>query len=93
MRNLTAEDERYMWRCIQLARCGEAGASPNPMVGAVVVNKGRIIGEGYHRKCGGPHAEVNAIRSVRQPELLAETPWTFAKRLNFQVKAKSTLQL
>lgn len=73
MRNLTAEDERYMWRCIQLARCGEAGAAPNPMVGAVVVNKGRIIGEGYHRKCGGPHAEVNAIRSVRQPELLAES--------------------
>ena len=70
---MTTEDERYMRRCIQLARCGEAGAAPNPMVGAVVVWQGQIIGEGYHRKCGGPHAEVNAIRSVRQPELLQES--------------------
>lgn len=66
-------DENYMRRCIQLARCGQAGAAPNPMVGAVVVHDGRIIGEGYHRRCGGPHAEVNAIRSVRQPELLCES--------------------
>lgn len=56
-----------MRRCIQLARCGCEGAAPNPMVGAVVVCEGRIIGEGYHRKCGGPHAEVNAIASVRDP--------------------------
>ncbi len=62
-----------MRRCIQLARCGEAGAAPNPMVGAVVVWQGRIIGEGWHRRCGGPHAEVNAIRSVQRPELLAES--------------------
>ena len=61
---MTTEDERYMRRCIQLARCGEAGAAPNPMVGAVVVWQGQIIGEGYHRKCGGPHAEVNAIRAA-----------------------------
>ena len=73
MINMTTEDERYMRRCIQLARCGEAGAAPNPMVGAVVVWQGQIIGEGYHRKCGGPHAEVNAIRSVRQQELLQES--------------------
>lgn len=63
-------DERYMRRCLQLARLGEQGAAPNPMVGAVVVCDGCIIGEGYHRKCGGPHAEVNAIASVRDEALL-----------------------
>ena len=62
-----------MERCLQLARCGEYGAAPNPMVGAVIVHKGRIIGEGYHHHCGGPHAEVNAIRSVKQPELLPQS--------------------
>ena len=61
---------KYMRRCIQLALCGEAGAAPNPMVGAVVVCDGRIIGEGYHRRCGGPHAEVNAIASVRDRQML-----------------------
>ena len=63
-------DERYMRRCLQLARCGRLGAAPNPMVGAVVVCDGRIIGEGYHQRCGEAHAEVNAIRSVCEPELL-----------------------
>ena len=66
-------DEKYMRRCLQLAKCGEEGAAPNPMVGAVVVYDGRIIGEGYHQHCGGPHAEVNAIRSVRNPELLSRS--------------------
>ncbi len=66
-------NEKYMQRCIQLARNGITGAPPNPMVGAVIVHNGTIIGEGYHRRCGGPHAEVNAIRSVRQPELLTES--------------------
>lgn len=61
------EDEKYMRRAIQLAKCGEAGTAPNPMVGAVIVREGRIVGEGYHRKYGGPHAEVNAVRSVRIP--------------------------
>ncbi len=62
-----------MQRCLQLARCGEAGAAPNPMVGAVIVCDGRIIGEGYHRRCGGPHAEVNAINSVRDKHLLSRS--------------------
>ena len=62
-----------MWRCIQLAKCGTVGAPPNPMVGAVIVYKDKIIGEGYHRRCGGPHAEVNAIRSVRNESLLKES--------------------
>ena len=65
-------DERYMARCLQLARCGRAKADPNPMVGAVIVHDGTIIGEGYHRQCGGPHAEVNAIRSVSDEHLLGE---------------------
>lgn len=64
---------KYMQRCIQLAKCGEMGASPNPMVGAVIVHNDRIIGEGYHRRCGGPHAEVNAIRSVRDESLLKDS--------------------
>lgn len=59
------EDERYMARALQLARHGELSTAPNPMVGAVIVYDGRIIGEGWHRKYGGPHAEVNAVRSVR----------------------------
>lgn len=53
-----------MRRCIQLARNGTYGAPPNPMVGAVLVHEGRILGEGYHVHCGQAHAEVNAIRSV-----------------------------
>ena len=62
-----------MRRCIQLAKCGEMGAPPNPMVGAVIVHDNKIIGEGYHRRCGGPHAEVNAIRSVRDESLLKDS--------------------
>lgn len=66
-------DERYMARCLQLAMNGRFGASPNPMVGAVIVHEGKIIGEGYHRQCGGPHAEVNAVRSVKDERLLRES--------------------
>ena len=69
----TANDIKFMQRCIQLARCGEAGAPPNPMVGAVVVCDGLIIGEGYHCRCGGPHAEVNAIGSVKEKHLLSRS--------------------
>ena len=59
------QDEKYMRRCLQLARHGAFTTAPNPMVGAVIVHEGRIIGEGWHRRYGGPHAEVNAVRSVR----------------------------
>ncbi|MCR5152599.1 MAG: bifunctional diaminohydroxyphosphoribosylaminopyrimidine deaminase/5-amino-6-(5-phosphoribosylamino)uracil reductase RibD [Prevotella sp.] len=54
-----------MQRCLQLARMGIQEARPNPMVGAVIVADGRIIGEGYHVRCGEGHAEVNAFASVR----------------------------
>lgn len=60
-----SEDEKYMQRCIQLAANGIQGARPNPMVGSVIVAKNRIIGEGYHVRCGEGHAEVNAFASVR----------------------------
>lgn len=63
------EDKIYMQRALQLALCGEAAAAPNPMVGAVIVADGRIIGEGWHRRCGGPHAEVNAVNSVSERDL------------------------
>lgn len=60
------DEEKYMRRALQLAAGGEGRVAPNPMVGAVVVAQGKIIGEGYHRTYGGPHAEVNAIASVRE---------------------------
>ena len=59
-------DKDYMLRAIQLAQKGEGWTNPNPMVGAVIVKDGRIIGEGYHRKCGELHAERNAIASLTE---------------------------
>ena len=56
--------EVYMHRCLQLAALGTGHVAPNPMVGAVLVHDGRIIGEGYHREFGKAHAEVNCIESV-----------------------------
>jgi riboflavin biosynthesis protein ribD len=66
-------EEKYMARCIELARGGEGNTAPNPMVGAVIVHKGKIIGEGFHRKCGEAHAEVNAVASVRDEALLRDS--------------------
>lgn len=59
-------DQEYMLRAIQLAKKGEGWTNPNPMVGAVIVKDGRIIGEGYHKKCGELHAERNAIVSLTE---------------------------
>lgn len=61
-----------MRRAIELAAMGMGNVSPNPLVGAVVVHKGKIVGEGYHQKFGEAHAEVNAIQSVANPEILPE---------------------
>ena len=58
------KDIMYMHRCLQLAEYVRYGAKPNPMVGAVIVAGDRIIGEGYHERCGQGHAEVNAFASV-----------------------------
>ena len=69
MENLQiSTDEKFMHRCLQLAANGIRGARPNPMVGAVIVADGRIIGEGYHVRCGEGHAEVNAFASVRSED-------------------------
>ncbi|MEZ4988103.1 MAG: bifunctional diaminohydroxyphosphoribosylaminopyrimidine deaminase/5-amino-6-(5-phosphoribosylamino)uracil reductase RibD [Saprospiraceae bacterium] len=61
-------DERFMKRCFDLARLGAGTASPNPMVGAVLVYKDRIIGEGFYPRDGSAHAEVRAVNSVRQED-------------------------
>ena len=60
--------ETYIHRCLELAKLGAGHVAPNPMVGAVLVHEEKIIGEGYHQKYGGPHAEVNCINSVRQQD-------------------------
>lgn len=59
-----------MYRCLQLANNALGNTYPNPLVGSVIVYKGKIIGEGYHRKAGEPHAEINAINSVKDKSLL-----------------------
>jgi diaminohydroxyphosphoribosylaminopyrimidine deaminase / 5-amino-6-(5-phosphoribosylamino)uracil reductase len=65
--------EDFMRRCLELAQMGKGNVAPNPMVGAVIVHEGKIIGEGYHQQYGGPHAEVNAIRSVDDQSLLSQS--------------------
>ncbi len=65
-------DEQMMHRCLQLAALGKGKVAPNPMVGAVIVHNEKIIGEGYHEQFGGPHAEVNAVNSVENHEILKE---------------------
>jgi len=62
--------EKYMKRCIQLAQNGLGTTYPNPLVGSVIVYNGQIIGEGWHKKSGEAHAEVNAINSVKDKSLL-----------------------
>jgi diaminohydroxyphosphoribosylaminopyrimidine deaminase/5-amino-6-(5-phosphoribosylamino)uracil reductase len=57
-----------MQRCIQLAQLGAGYVAPNPMVGAVLVHNGRVIGEGYHQVYGQPHAEVNCLASVKEED-------------------------
>ncbi|MBQ7232057.1 MAG: bifunctional diaminohydroxyphosphoribosylaminopyrimidine deaminase/5-amino-6-(5-phosphoribosylamino)uracil reductase RibD [Bacillales bacterium] len=59
-------DEQYMEYALNLAKKGEGHVAPNPMVGAVIVKNGRIIGEGYHEKYGEAHAEVNAIQRATE---------------------------
>lgn len=65
--------ETFMLRCLQLAENGFGLTEPNPYVGAVIVHQGVIIGEGFHERFGGPHAEVNAIAAVADKNLLKES--------------------
>ncbi|SFZ92180.1 diaminohydroxyphosphoribosylaminopyrimidine deaminase / 5-amino-6-(5-phosphoribosylamino)uracil reductase [Flaviramulus basaltis] len=64
--------ETYIKRCIEIAKNGLGNTRPNPMVGSVIVHNNKIIGEGYTSKYGGNHAEVNAINSVVNKNLLKE---------------------
>jgi len=66
-------DEIYMRRCFELACHGLGSTRTNPLVGSVIVHNNRIIGEGFHHEYGGPHAEVNAIRSVADKSVLSES--------------------
>jgi diaminohydroxyphosphoribosylaminopyrimidine deaminase/5-amino-6-(5-phosphoribosylamino)uracil reductase len=65
--------ENYIKRCILLAKNGLGTTYPNPLVGSVIVYEGKIIGEGWHRKSGEPHAEVHAINSVKHKSLLSKS--------------------
>jgi len=65
--------QKYISRCIELAKNGLGTTYPNPMVGSVIVYNNEIIGEGWHRKSGEPHAEVNAINSVKDKSLLSKS--------------------
>ena len=67
---ISAEERAFMQRCLDLAVRGAGCVSPNPMVGSVIVHDGCVIGEGWHRQYGGPHAEVNAIASVEDTSRL-----------------------
>jgi diaminohydroxyphosphoribosylaminopyrimidine deaminase/5-amino-6-(5-phosphoribosylamino)uracil reductase len=69
---MTAEilQETYMKRCLELALLGLGNTAPNPMVGSVIVHSDHIIGEGFHHQFGSPHAEVNAVNSVKDKTLL-----------------------
>ena len=62
--------EKYIRRCIELAKNGLGTTYPNPLVGSVIVYENKIIGEGWHKKAGEPHAEVNAVNSVKDKSLL-----------------------
>ena len=64
------DDIKFMRRCLDLAFKAEGKTYPNPLVGSVLVHEGRIVGEGYHLKAGQPHAEVVAIGSVTDKNLL-----------------------
>ncbi|MFV0505732.1 MAG: bifunctional diaminohydroxyphosphoribosylaminopyrimidine deaminase/5-amino-6-(5-phosphoribosylamino)uracil reductase RibD [Bacteroidales bacterium] len=68
-----SKDEKYMRRALQLASKGQGSTSPNPLVGCVIVHDNKVIGEGFHLKAGEAHAEVNAINSVRNKDLLRQS--------------------
>ena len=61
---LTDADRAHLARCLELAERGRRTAAPNPVVGAVVVRDGSVIGEGWHERPGGPHAEIVALRAA-----------------------------
>lgn len=73
MENQLSTSEMYIKRCLELAKLGKGKVAPNPLVGAIIVYDGEIIGEGYHQIYGGAHAEVNAIQNVKDKSLLSKS--------------------
>ena len=71
MNSNSEHDTFFMRRALELATLGQGMVAPNPMVGCVVVYNNQVIGEGWHRQYGQPHAEVNAIASVADKSLLS----------------------
>ncbi|MFM7628027.1 MAG: bifunctional diaminohydroxyphosphoribosylaminopyrimidine deaminase/5-amino-6-(5-phosphoribosylamino)uracil reductase RibD, partial [Algoriphagus sp.] len=67
------DQEIYMRRALELAERGKGKVRPNPLVGCVIVHEGQVIGEGYHEYYGGPHAEVNALGSVSDQDLIGKS--------------------
>ncbi|KUJ50166.1 bifunctional diaminohydroxyphosphoribosylaminopyrimidine deaminase/5-amino-6-(5-phosphoribosylamino)uracil reductase RibD [Chryseobacterium sp. JAH] len=67
------QDEFYIKRCIELAKKATGDTYPNPLVGSVIVHNGKVIGEGYHHRAGENHAEINAINSVEDKNLIPES--------------------
>src|SRR5579885_3111684 len=61
---MATDDRHWMTRALELAERGRGHVEPNPLVGAVVVRDGRLVGEGWHQRFGGPHAEVNALAAA-----------------------------
>ncbi len=70
---MKSTEEKYIKRCIELAKNGLGTTYPNPLVGCVIVVNNEIIGEGWHQKAGEPHAEVNAINAVKDKSLLSKS--------------------
>ena len=66
------EDKKFMRRCIELAKKGLGYTYPNPLVGCVIVHNGKIISEGWHKKAGNAHAEVEAVEKIKDKSILKE---------------------
>mgnify|MGYP000438142519 CR=1 FL=1 len=76
-----ADDYRHMARALVLARRGRFSTDPNPRVGCVIVSGGRVLGEGWHRQAGGPHAEIDALERAGEAARGATvSKWGEAKR-------------
>ena len=81
--------EPFLREALRLALRGRGFVSPNPMVGAVVVKAGRIVGRGWHERFGGPHAEINALPAARAPCATGPHPADTAARAAFRAQAST----
>ena len=72
---MTEDDKKYMQIAISLADKGKGGVNPNPLVGAIIVNNGEIIGRGWHKKYGEGHAEINAFKDAKDKNIEGETKY------------------